>query len=182
MKNTTITALSSRNPLPVILTWIWRPSHSILGPILVRNRSTWPTQAHFSQNSWLLHGHVPSVQKRAPPRKHEFQLSLHFWDFISIWVGLYLSYLFYVIHNSKGQKCSGLFCTKLQVLWFLTLVILLVKHVNSLIWVEFICKAILNGSIDILIYPFCCTFRALWLIRSWATGAPIPIGPIHMVL
>ena len=110
--------------------------------------------------------HVPSVQKRAPPRKHEFQLSSHFWDFISIWVSLYSFYLFYLIHNSKGHKCSGLFCTKLQVLWFLTLVILLVKHVNLLIWLKFIYKAALNSSIDTHISPFCCIFRALWLVTS----------------
>ena len=98
--------------------------------------------------------HVPSVQKRAPPRKHEFQINLHFWDFISIWVGLCSLYLFYLIHNSKGHKCSGLFCTKLQILWFPTLVILLVKHVNLSIWLKFVYKAVLKSSIDILIYPF----------------------------
>ena len=100
MQNLAISVLSSSYLLPITSTSIVRPKHSILGPILVRNRWTWPTHAHLSQNSWLLHGQGPSVQKRAPPRKHEFQLSSHFLDFISIWVGLCSLYLFYLIHNS----------------------------------------------------------------------------------
>ena len=126
--------------------------------------------------------HVPSVQKRAPTGQHVFELNLLFWHFISIWVGLYSFYLFYLIHNSKGHKRSGLFCTKLQVLWFLTFVISTVKLGISCILLKFIYKPVLNSSIDIHIYPFCCIFRALWLVTSWATGAPIPIESIPMAL
>ena len=126
--------------------------------------------------------HVPSVQKRAPPRKHEFQLSSHFWDFISIWVGLYSFYLLYLIHNSKVHKHSGLFCTKLQVLWFLTLVILSIKLEISLFFAKFICKSSLSNSINASLCYFLCIFRALWLVISWAKGAPLPIEFIPMVL
>ena len=126
--------------------------------------------------------HVPSVHKRAPPRKHEFQLKSHFWDYISIWVGLYSFYLLYLIQYSKGQKRSGLFCIKLQVLWFLTFVISPVKLGISCILLKFVYKPVLNNSIGIHTYPFCCIFRALWLVTSWATGAPIPIESIPMVL
>ena len=55
-ENLAITAVSSRYPLPSTLTVILKPKCSILGPILVRNRSIWPTHAHLESNSWLLHG------------------------------------------------------------------------------------------------------------------------------
>ena len=130
-----------------------------------------------SQNSWLLHGHVPSVQKRAPRGQHVFKLKSFFGDFTSIWVGLYSFYLFYLIHNSKGHKHLGLFCTKLQVLWFPTLVILLIKLEISLFFTEFICKTSLSNPINVILFHFPCIFRALWLVTSWATGHPYPLSP-----
>ena len=120
--------------------------------------------------------HVPSVQKRAPSRKHEFQLKSHFWDFISISVGLYSFYLFYLIHNSKGHKHSSLFCTKLQVLWFPTLVILLIKLEISLFSTKFVCNTSLSNPINIILCYFPCSFRALWLVTSWAQGHPYPLS------
>ena len=112
---------------------------------------------------------MPSDQKRAPSRKHEILLVAHFWDFTCVWVGLCSFYLFYLNYNSKDHKCSGLFFTKFHILWFSTLVILLVKHVNLSIWLKFVCKGA-YPDIIILLY-----FRALWLETTWATGAPTPL-------
>ena len=58
-------------------------------------------------------------------------LIVYFWDFTSIWVGLDLSYSLHLICNSKSYKHLGLFLkSNLLFLWFLTLVIVLVKPVN----------------------------------------------------
>ena len=122
----------------------------------------WGNDAVFSLNTWLrtiycLHTyHEPAC--------------LHFFNI----------YLLYLIHISKGHKCSGLFCTKLQVLWFLTLVILTVKLGISLILLKSIYKAVLDSSIDIHIYPFCCISRVLWSVTSFVTGAPMPTYPVHL--
>ena len=101
-----------------------------------------------------------------------------FWDFTNFWVCLYYFKLLHLIHISKGHKCSGLFCTKLQVLWFLTLFILPVKHEISLFLTKFACKASLNNSNNTILCHFLCIFRALWLVTSWATGAPMSIESI----
>ena len=87
--------------------------------------------------------------------------------------------LLYLIHICKGHKRSGLFCTKLQVLWFLSLFISLVKLEISLILTKFVCKAVLNKSIYVCLYLFSCIFRALWPTTSLVTGAPMPIYPVH---
>ena len=160
------TALPSRNLLPETLTWILIPSCSILGPILVRNRSTWATHAHLSQNSWLLHGPCAFSPKKSTTKETWISTKFTFLGFYQYLGRFIFFYLFYLIHNSKAHKHSGLFCTKLQVLWFLTLVILLVKHVNLLIWLKFVYKAALNSSIDTHISLFFCIFRALWLVTS----------------
>ena len=90
-----------------------------------------------------------------------FELKLIFWDFTNFWVCLFYFKLLHLIHIIKGHKRSDLFCTKLQVLWFQTLVILLVKHVNLLILLIFFYKAALNSSIDTHISLFCCIFGTL---------------------
>ena len=106
---------------------------------------------------------------------------LCFWDFTNFWVFLIYFKLLHLIHNSKGHKCSGLFCTKLQVLWFLTLFILPGKLRISLILTKFVCKVVLNKSIYAHLYQFCCFFRALWPVTTLVTGAPMPTYPIHWV-
>ena len=104
-----------------------------------------------------------------------------FGDFTNFWVCLIYFQLLHLIHNSKGHKHSGLFCTKLQVLWFLTLFILPVKPEISMILAKFICKAVLNKSIYSHLYQFCCIFRALWPVTTLVTWAPMPIHPTHWV-
>ena len=117
--------------------------------------------------------------KKAPTGQHVFALTFFWGDFTSIWVCLYSFYLLYLIHNSKGYKHSGLFCTKFKVLWFVTLVILPVKLEISLILIKFICKAVLNNPSYVHLYPFCSVFRALWPATTLVTGAPMPPYPVH---
>ena len=89
-----------------------------------------------------------------------------------IWVCLNVSYLLCLFCIYKGHKCLGLFLTNLLFLWFLTLTIILVKLVIFLILVKVVCKACYNNPINTQMCYFCCIFRALWLVTSWATGAP----------
>ena len=63
-----------------------------------------------------------------PKRALHKAIWLPCWDFTMLWVGEFKFILYHLIHISKGHKCSGLFCTKLQVLWFPTLLILSVNH------------------------------------------------------
>ena len=49
----------------------------------------------------------------------------------------------------------------------------------SLILTKFVCKAVVNNSIYVYLYPFCCIFRALWPATSLVTGAPMLIYPVH---
>ena len=92
--------------------------------------------------------HVPSVHPRAPAQQHGNLLIVYFWEFTNIWVGLDLSYSLHLICNSKSYKHSGLFLSNLLFLWFLTLVIVIVKPVNLPIQVKVVYKAPLNKSIN----------------------------------
>ena len=119
-------------------------------------------------------GHVPSDPPRAPPREHGKFLSLNFRIYFCIWVCFSVSYLLYLFCIYKGHKRLGLFLTNFPFLWFPTLAIISVKLVIFLKLVKSICKACYNNSINTQMCYFCCIFRALWLVTSWATGAPSP--------
>ena len=95
-------------------------------------------------------------------------------------MSLYLAYLLYLIHNSRGYKRFGIFLKKSLFLWFPTFVNILVKTNNLLIQVKFIYKSPFYTSSDTPISLFCCFSRALWPETSWVTGEPIPFGPIHL--
>ena len=120
-------------------------------------------------------GHVPSDLTRAPKRQHGTFLIPLFKDLFCIWICLNVSYLLYLFCIYKGHKRSGLFLTNFPFLWFLTLAIILVKLVIFLILVKFVYKACYNNPINTQMCYFYCIFRALWLVTSWATGAPLPL-------
>ena len=126
-------------------------------------------------------GHVPSDPPRVPSREHGNFLSLNFRIYFCIWVGVSVSYLLYLFCICKGHKHSGLFLTNLPFLWFPTLAIISLKLVIFLKLVKTICKASYNNYINAQMCYFCCIFRALWLITSWATGAPPTFYSIRWV-
>ena len=100
-------------------------------------------------------------------------------NFTNFWVCLIYFKLLHLIHISKGHKCSGLFCTKLPVLWFLTLLILSINLGIPQFLTKFVYKAVLNKSIYAHLYQFCCIFRVLWPVITLVTGVPMSIYPIH---
>ena len=102
-------------------------------------------------------GHVHALFPLVPTGQHVVLNSSYFLDLALPLVSYYLWFLLYSIHISKGHKHSGLFCTKLQVLWFPTLFILLVKHVFSLISLILVCKALQRLCIN----AFLCYFYGI---------------------
>ena len=98
--NLAITAVSLRYPLPSTSTVILKPKCHILG-------LTYP----------------------CPPQSKCVCSKNFFRDFTSLWACLFHFKLLHLIHNSKGHGCSGLFCTKLQVLWLPNFV-----HFTSKTW------------------------------------------------
>ena len=78
MKYSTNPVNPTGNLIPLTLDSIVKPQISYFLPILVQNRSTWPTHAQvLSRVDWSM-GHVPSDLTRAPKGQHEILLSPSF--------------------------------------------------------------------------------------------------------
>ena len=120
-------------------------------------------------------GHVPSDLTRAPKGQHGTFLIPPFLDLFCIWVCLNVSYLLYLCCIYMGHTRSGLFLTNFTFLWFSTLAIISVKLVIFFILAKTVCKGCYNLYINAQMCYFYCIFRALWLVTSWATVAPLPL-------
>ena len=78
MKYITNLANSTGNLIPLTLDSIVKPQISYFLPILVQNRSTWPTHAQVLSRVDCSMGHVPSDLTRAPKGQHGNLLSPSF--------------------------------------------------------------------------------------------------------